>query len=391
MWERLLEEILKAPVELALRDEADRDLLRAVASGNGWPLAGPCLQREEGIRRPGRRGTRRLKIILSVGLAGFPEEARWLYPATLDLRWEGGRWEITGWEWARIPPWALMPGRPWISERFVFITPREFPGRQAGWILGRLEAFREEIEGRLPPEARRPGYLVVWAPNPRLYAEMVGAPPASRAATLYTTRPIRRDGQVIGCRPAEPIVVLNGANLEGDLARRSRRLKEVLRHELVHAALAGWQVPWRPIWLVEGAATFYARQRFWQRLAREDARAIRVLAKHILKSVYVDFFSPRQAFLEMAVASAMAEFVHERYGGEVFFALYKSFAEAPAEVVRRHAGDPLAWSQAEQIAWELTPTLLQQHLGVREEELLDAFANWVLPRLSGARKRPAGR
>ncbi len=60
-------------------------------------------------------------------------------------------------------------------------------------------------------------------------------------------------------------------------------------------------------------------------------------------------------------------------------------------MVRRHAGDRFTWARAEQIVRETAPALLQRHLGVPEEEFLDAFVNWVLSRLSGARKRPAWR
>jgi hypothetical protein len=402
MWKAIeqlkmsLEEVLGGPVLLVLKNPAKSDFEKAIC-GNGWPvtdprLEDPCLQPqglEAGMERVVLRAT------LSMGIRGFPRQSRWFCPVALDLTRRDGRWVVVRWGWEEIPPWIHMKGNTWASDRFTLVLPERMAPtsraleRMARRIAVWLEEALESLAGQLPPEARRPRYLVVWVPQARLYAEMAETRPTSPAATVFALRHIREDGEIVGCVPSEPIIFLNRQDLAG---RSPRRRVEVMRHELVHASLARWNVPWRPIWLAEGVAALYAGERLWRELAGKDALAIRSLAEHAMKAVFTDPFTPRQAFMEMAACSALAEFAWERYGEGRLFALYKAFAEAPAEAVRRHAGDRLTWDRAEQIAREIAPALLQRHLGVSEEEFLDAFVKWVLSRLSRARrKRPAGR
>ncbi|MFZ8844835.1 hypothetical protein [Thermoflexus sp.] len=402
MWKAIeqmkvcMQEILGGPVLLALKNPTKGDFEKAIC-GNGWPvtdprLEDPCLQPqgvEAGVERMVLRAT------LSMGIAGFPRKSRWFCPVALDLARREERWVVVGWEWEEIPPWIHMKGNTWASDRFTVVLPERMApterslGRMAGRIASWLNEALESLAERLPPEIQRPRYLAVWVPQAWLYAEMAGARPTSPAATVFALRHIREGGEIVGCASSEPIIFLNRQLI----LRRSRRGRvEVARHELVHASLARWNVPWRPIWLSEGVAALYAGERLWRELAGKDALAIRSLAKHAMKAVFVDPFTPRQALLEMAACSALAEFARERYGEGRLLSLYKAFSAVPAEVVRRHAGDRFTWARAEQIVRETAPALLQRHLGVREEEFLDAFVNWVLSRLSGARrKRPAGR
>jgi hypothetical protein len=83
---------------------------------------------------------------------------------------------------------------------------------------------------------------------------------------------------------------------------------------------------------------------------------------------------------QYAMASAMAEFVRERYGDSAFLALYRAYGDIPVDVVERHMPmfgmQMMIQASMDAIARESTPGFLQQHLGVDPAAFEEEFLKW---------------
>ncbi|SNB73841.1 hypothetical protein [Thermoflexus hugenholtzii] len=150
----------------------------------------------------------------------------------------------------------------------------------------------------------------------------------------------------------------------------------MLRHELVHVILAPWTRPWTPGWLVEGAAMTYAGQPYWREL-KEEIRSLENMTYTTEFGHIGDIFGTATV-RQYALASAMAQFVRERYGDEAFLALYRAYGEIPLDVVERHwpMFDFLARSSLDAIARESTPGFLRQRLGLDPAAFEAEFRKW---------------
>ncbi len=358
--------------------EADRELLRAVASGGGWPLAAPRLEATGGEFEAEKATD--VRVVLSVGFEGFPPEERWDYPAEADFRKIDGEWRITRWEWESVPPWARMSGRPWASERFTLIAPPDLPEETARAVLSELEEAYRDLAARLPREILRPRYLAVYAPDRQTFRALTGRDPQlTLGAAFYRTVPVVEDEEVVGFRTGETLMVLNAEGVKN--VRATDPLfgrAAVLRHELVHVILAPWTRPWTPGWLVEGAALTYAGQPYWREL-KGEIRSLENMTYTTEFGHIGDIFGTATA-RQYALASAMAEFVRERYGDEAFLALYRAYGEIPAEVVERKMPmfgiRTLVQASMNAIAQEVTPDLLRRHLGVEPAAFEEEFLKW---------------
>ena len=358
--------------------EADPDLLRAVASGGGWPLRAPRLEVTGGKFEA--EEARDVRVELSTSLEGFPEEERWRYPAKAEFRKTNGAWRIVRWEWESVPPWARLPGRPWTSEHFTLIAPPDLPEGTARAVLTELEEAYQNLSARLPQEIVRPRYLAVYAPDRKTFRDLTGKDAQMfLGVAFYRTVPVEADGEVVGFRTGETMIVLNAEGVKGYRATDPIGGRAaVLRHELVHVILAPWTRPWTPGWLVEGAALTYAGQPYWRQL-REEIQGLGNMTYTTQFGHIGDIFGTATA-RQYAMASAMAEFVRERYGDSAFLALYRAYGDIPVDVVERHMPmfgmQMMIQASMDAIARESTPGFLQQHLGVDPAAFEEEFLKW---------------
>lgn len=186
--------------------------------------------------------------------------------------------------------------------------------------------------------------------------------------------------ELVGFETGEYMIVLNAEGVRG--YRQTDPLfgrQAVLRHELVHVVLAPWTRPWTPGWLVEGAAMTYAGQPFWRELQGQKLEGLGNMTYTVSFGHIGDIFGTAAA-RQYALSSAMAEFVRERWGDEVFLALYRSYAGVePQEIARRMpmvAIGTLVEATWEGIAQDLTPERMRQHLGVDPGAFEAEFLRW---------------
>ncbi len=358
--------------------EADREGIRAVVSGGGWPLQDLRLEVTGGDFDP--EEARDVSLELSVGLEGFPSEERWHYPAEADFRKIDGVWRVTRWSWGMTPPWARLPGRSWTSEHFTLIGPENLQGETAQAVLGELEEAYRDLSARLPREAIRPRYLALYAPDRQTFEALTGKNPRlTLGAAFYRTVPVIADEEVVGFQTSEVMLALNAEGVKSYRAADPIGGRAaVLRHELVHVILAPWTRPWTPGWLVEGAAMTYAGQPYWREL-KEEIRGLESMTYTTEFGHIGDIFGTATA-RQYALASAMAEFVRERYGDAAFLALYRAYAEVPVETVEKHLPSiglgTLLQASMQGIAQEVTPDLMRKHLGVDPAAFETAFLEW---------------
>jgi len=299
--------------------------------------------------------------------------------AEADFRKTGGEWRVVRWEWESVPPWARMAGRPWGSEHFTLIAPPDLPEGTARAVLSELEEGYRELVAWLPEEVLRPRYLAVYAPDGRTFRSLTGRDPQrTLGVAFYRTVPIEEDGEIVGFRTGETMMVLNAEGVRGyratdPIAGRAA----VLRHELVHVILAPWTRPWTPGWLVEGAALSYAGQPYWREL--KEIGGLETITYTTEFGHIGDVFGTATA-RQYALASAMAEFVRERYGDAAFLALYRAYAEVPAELVLGKMPTfgigMLVQASMNAIAQEVTPDFLRKHLGVEPAVFEEEFRKW---------------
>ena len=226
----------------------------------------------------------------------------------------------------------------------------------------------------------RPRYLALYAPDRRTFQALTGKDPQlTLGVAFYRTVPVVEDGEVTGFRASETLMVLNAEGVRG--YRQTDPINgrsAVLRHELVHMILAPWTRPWTPGWLVEGAAMTYAGQPYWKEL-KGEIQGLESMTYTTQFGHIGDIFGTATA-RQYALASAMAEFVRERYGDAAFLALYRAYAEVPVETVEKHLPvfglAVLVQASMEGIAEEVTPALMQKHLGADPAAFQAAFLEW---------------
>ena len=358
--------------------EVDREGIRAVVSGGGWPLQDLRLEVTGGSFDP--EEAREVSLDLSVGLEGFPSEERWHYPVEADFRKIDGVWRVTRWSWGMTPPWVRLPGRSWTSAHFALIGPENLPEETAQAVLGELEGAYRDLSARLPQEAIRPRYLALYVPDRKTFEALTGKnPQLTLGAAFYRTVPVIADEEVVGFRTSEVMLALNAEGVKSYRAADPIGGRAaVLRHELVHVILALWTRPWTPGWLVEGAAMTYAGQPYWREL-KEEIKSLENMTYTTEFGHIGDIFGTATA-RQYALASAMAEFVRERYGDAAFLALYRAYAEVPVEIVEKHLPSIglgiLLQASMQSIAQEVTPDLMRKHLGTDPAAFEAAFREW---------------
>ncbi|MCS7351000.1 MAG: hypothetical protein RMM10_05675, partial [Anaerolineae bacterium] len=370
-----------ASFRAALAENADVDLrlLERVIGGGGWPLQNPRFRVVDGAFEADE--AREVKILLEVALEGFPAEDVRRYRAQADFRKSDGEWRIARWSWTDIPPWTILAGRAWSSAHFVLIGPSDLPEGTARAVLDELEAARADLQAKLPAELFRPRYLALYAPDGETFRRLTGQSPGRTLGVAFSrTFPRIEEEELVGFETGEYMIVLNAEGVRG--YRQTDPLfgrQAVLRHELVHVVLAPWTRPWTPGWLVEGAAMTYAGQPFWRELQGQKLEGLGNMTYTVSFGHIGDIFGTATA-RQYALASAMAEFMRERWGDEAFLALYRSYAGVePQEIARRMpmvAIGTLVEATWEGIARDLTPERMRQHLGVDPGAFEAEFLRW---------------
>ncbi|MCS7288153.1 MAG: hypothetical protein NZ699_03370 [Roseiflexus sp.] len=320
---------------------------------------------------------RDIDVVIRYRLRGIPEDNPLQHRMRVTFERQNGGWVISKYELEKpLPFW-------WTGDVIVQETPHFLilARPDAGAILAKVaqeceQAYRDIQAAGLEPEARFVAYFTTTQDDFTAQTGM-GSRTLGVALSLYEL--VGDQIQTLG-----RVFYINGKafqdqpNDNGPFGRLA-----TIRHELVHLALARETRPFTPIWLVEGAAMYYAGQlppELRRRLV-EDGRLDYLSLERLTgeESLGAYDFIGQSVGYEYLFSGETVRYLIETYGTDSFRAFYRYFSRVPPEKMIDQM--PLFsigfGSQFGKLSREVTPEALASVYGLTIADLDAAVKRWL--------------
>lgn len=308
-------------------------------------------------------------VFVRYQLRGIPEDNPFQHQVRYTFERENGGWVISTYELEKPPPFW------WIGDVIIQETPHFliFARPDAGDTLANVaqeceQAYRDLQTAGLEPQERFVAYFTTTQDD---FTTQTGLGSRTLGAALSLYELAGEQIQTLG-----RVFYINGEafNDQADDGGPFGRLATI-RHELVHLALARETRPFTPIWLVEGAAMYYAGQLppdFRRRLV-DDGKLDNLNLERLtgVDSLGAfDFFGQNVGY-EYIFSGETVRYLIETYGEDAFREFYRYFSRVPPEKVLDQM--PLFsvgfGSQFGKLSRELTPEALLSIYGLTIADL----------------------
>jgi hypothetical protein len=318
-------------------------------------------------------------VELTYWIADLPADMPFVHRLLYRFAWVDGRWLVSSVAPTardRMPFWT-EPGVVRLpSDHFVVFTRTGTTEQLLAVSHEAEEAYARLQRLRLPLALRYAVHVLPAAEFDRRHGDQVIAVASGR----YSVEEGALEVHSVG-------IDLDGA-LFADSGRRRylpAARQDVINHELVHLALMHLRRPATPVWLVEGAAVYFAGE------IKPDTASR--LAPRLSDRLSLVGLSYGRSLLHQALgetsdqydyAGLAVEYIVQRYGMDAFSRLYHAFAALPPEravrpgmevaVPKRAGGTPTATASPPLPA---TEELVLSTLGVRLPELDAGVKAWI--------------
>lgn len=312
---------------------------------------------------------RDIDVVIRYRLRGIPEDNPLQHRMRATFERQNGSWVISEYEMQKpLPFW-------WTGDVIVQETPHFLilARPDAGDILAKVaqeceQAYRDIQAAGLEPEER---FVAYFTTTQKDFTAQTGMGSRTLGAALSFYELAGDQIQTLG-----RVFYINGEAFKDqpDNSGPFGRLATI-RHELVHLALARETRPFTPIWLVEGAAMYYAGQlppELRRRLVEDgrlDYLSLERLTGEDSLGAY-DFFGGRVGY-EYLFSGETVRYLIDAYGTDSFREFYRYFSRVPPEKVIDQM--PLFFvgfgSQFGKLSREATPEALSRVYGLTIADL----------------------
>ncbi|MGQ9611395.1 hypothetical protein [Chloroflexus sp.] len=270
-------------------------------------------------------------IFIRYRLRGIPKDNPFEHMVKATFEQQNGEWIISAYKLEQPPPfWWSSDVLVQETPHFLIIT-RPDAGNTLNDVAQECEqAYRDIQAAGLEVETRLVAYLTTTQEDFRAQTGM-GSRTLGAAWSQYEIA--NEQLQSIG-----RAFYINGEAFkdQSDDGGPDGRLATI-RHELVHLALAHETRPFTPIWLVEGAAMYYAGQLvpdFRHRLVTDgklNSLNLEQLTGADSLGAY-DLFGQLVGY-EYIFSGETVRYLLDTYGADAFWEFYRSFSHVPIERV----------------------------------------------------------
>ncbi len=312
---------------------------------------------------------RDIAVFIRYHLRGTPEDNPFQHTVRYTFERRNGRWLVSEYRLEDLPPFWWTGGITVQETPHFVLLARPDAGETLAKVAQECEQAYSDLQAAgLEPETRLVAYYTTSQED---FTAQVGRGSRTLGAALSLYEIAGEHIQTLGRAFYINGQVFREQSDDNDVSGRLA----TIRHELVHLALARETRPFTPIWLVEGAAMYYAEQLppdLRRRLVEEGGIAslnlerltgAETLGAYDLLGQHVGY--------EYIFSGEVVRYLIETYGIDRFRDFYRYYSRIPAEQVidRMPLFSIGMGSTFGNISRELTPDALSSVYGLTIAEL----------------------